>query len=155
MFRNKLARVAACAIVLSVPAAAGAFAQAPHSSFDGEWVLDVPPSVVIEGTSYSACPALRIPVRIQDGHVDGSLMRVPTPDAGLMLEAGVGPNAAPISGGVSPDGAIEAQWEGFQASGTLAGNAGQVTVQTQCGPMVANAVRVGGPAFAHTASAGR
>jgi hypothetical protein len=151
MTDQKLVQIAAFALLASALSISGAAAQATHRPFDGMWVLDVPPSPVIARTSETACPALRLPVSIENDQLVGSLMRVPTPDAGPMLEAGTGPNAAPIVGSVAADGTVQAHWEGFQVYGKLTGGTGQVTVQTMCGPMVSTATRLDVPPMPATA----
>jgi hypothetical protein len=101
------------------------------------------------------CPALRLPVEVQDGRVIGALHRVPSGSAGLEIESGGGPNAAPVPGTVQPDGTVNAHWGPYQASGKLEGNEGTVTVDGECGPRVAQAIRVGGtPACAQATRLG-
>lgn len=127
---------AAVALALAMPLASAA------TPFDGTWVIDVPASGLVHGTSDSTCPALRFPVRIKDGRVTGMLTRVPARDGELIVEAGAGPDAAPLIGSVQSDGAVQAAWQGFHASGMLHGNSGVVTVNSECGPLTAKAVRV-------------
>jgi hypothetical protein len=153
MTKHNLAQFVAFALISSGLSLSAASAQEARTPFDGLWVLDVPPSPVIAHTSESMCPALRLPVSIQDGHIVGSLMRVPAPDAGLVVEEGTGPNAAPITGGVAPNGTLQAQWQGFQAYGQLNGSTGKITLQTECGPMIATATRLDVPGAASTAKA--
>jgi hypothetical protein len=70
------------------------------------------------------------------------LHRVPSPDDTDVVESGAGPGAAPITGQVSAEGAVEAQWQGYRATGQLTGNTGEVTVDGECGPRTAVATRV-------------
>ncbi len=135
-------RIAALSAMLAVPTVSVALAQGANGSFDGQWFVDVPSSPVIARTSESACPAVRLPVRIDGGQVNGMLTRVPARAGAMMIEGGAGADAAPITGEVSPDGAVHARWENFAANGQLSGDTGQITVQTECGPQTANAWRV-------------
>lgn len=136
-------RVVALSLTLVAPLAPVALAQTSSGSFDGMWVVDVPPSPVISGESESACPALRLPVRIGQTQLLGALARVPTITGGLVFESATeGSNAVPVTGEVAPDGTVHARWENFHADGKLSGNAGEITVQTECGPALATAVRV-------------
>jgi len=135
-------RVAYCGVVaaaLLLPASQAAFAATPY---DGTWVLDVPPSSTIARVDGSSCPALRLPVQVMNGQVTGMLHRVPSADDTDMVEAGAGPYAAPVTGQVSADGAVEAQWQGYRAAGQLSGNTGEITVDGECGPRTAVATRV-------------
>lgn len=133
-------------ILLSTAAGAAFLVSAPFvlaaTNFDGTWVIDVPASTTIVGSSDSACPALRFPVKIEDGHIVATLARVPTRDGGVIVEAGTGTDSAAVSGVVQPDGTVNAQWEGYHAAGTLSGTTGVVTVSGECGPRTAQAVRV-------------
>jgi len=138
---TKLNRVAALAFALSLPAFSAALSQTPSNAFDGQWVLDVTASPVIAEED-SVCPAVRLPVRIQGGQLVGSLTQVPTITGGVEVEEGWGPRATPIIGSVGPDGAVQAQWENYHASGKLSGDSGEFTVQTECGPAAAHAMRV-------------
>jgi hypothetical protein len=132
--------------LLSLAVAAGVFGSSPlalaSTSFDGTWVIDVPASTTIAATADSACPALRFPVQIRDNQVTGVLTRVPSRDGAVIVEAGNGGDAAPVSGTVQPDGTVTAQWENYHATGTLNGDTGIVTVAGECGPRTAHAVRV-------------
>jgi hypothetical protein len=107
-------------------------------------VIDVPSSPVIgQEVSDSTCPGLRLPIRIQSGQLVGAVTRVPTITGGLVFEAGTGPMAAAFTGDIASDGTLHARWENYHADGKLAGDSGMITVQTECGPAVATAVRVG------------
>src|ERR1700685_3744379 len=97
-------RVAALSVALTAPAASIALAQTANGSFDGQWVVDVPSSPMIGRTSEAACPALRLPVRIERGQVTGELTRVPSRAGAMMLESGEGADAAPVTGEVEADG---------------------------------------------------
>jgi hypothetical protein len=128
--------VVAAALMLPLPRPADA-----ATPYDGTWVLDVPSSTIIPRTSESACPALRLPVQVTNGQVIAMLHRVPSEDADD-VESGAGPGASPITGSVSADGVVEAQWQGYRATGQLTGNTGEITVDGECGPRTAEATRV-------------
>jgi hypothetical protein len=140
---------AATAFAALVFASSGALAA---GTFDGTWVLDFPAAGYIEGTTGDVCPALRLPMQIENGHVVGSLVETPTIYGGVMVEPGTGPASAPVSGSVGPNGALQAQWSDYRAIGQLGATGGQVTVNGECGPRVAQAYRVSG--LPHVAEAG-
>jgi hypothetical protein len=143
MLLRAIERVAYCGVVtaaLLLPVSRAAFAATPY---DGTWVLDVPPSTIISRADGSYCPALRLPVQISNGQVSAMLHRVPSLDDTDMVESGPGPGGAPVTGQVSADGFVEAQWQGYRASGQLSGNTGEITVNGECGPRTAVATRVG------------
>jgi hypothetical protein len=142
MLLRSIERVAYSGVVaaaLLLPVSPAAFAVTPY---DGTWVLDVPPSTIIARDSESACAALRLPVEVRNGQVVATLHRVPSPDEDDTVESGAGPAAAPVTGSVGADGAVEAQWQGYHATGKLTGNTGEVTVDGECGPRNAVATRV-------------
>jgi hypothetical protein len=139
---TEISRVAALAVALAMPALSIALAEAPDDSFNGQWVVDVPPSPVIAGESESVCPALRLPIRIEQGRLAAELAPVPTSTGGIVIETGDGPDAAPLMGEVGPDGTLDARWHNFHAVGKLSGDTGVITVETECGPATATAVRV-------------
>ncbi len=138
----RMSRIAALALALTVPAVSVALAQPSNGAFDGRWVVDVPPSPVIARTSDSACPALRLPVLIEGDQVTGELSRIPSGAGEMVVGGEQGLAAAPVTGEVAPDGTLSASWENYHATGKLSGDTGQITVQTECGPTVANVVRV-------------
>jgi hypothetical protein len=127
-------------------AAATLFAAVPlaraATPYDGTWVIDIPPSTIISREDESACPALRFPVQIKDGRVTGSLEQVPSAESSLVVENGDGPAASMVTGTVGADGTVDAQWQNYHATGNLAGNRGEITVATECGPETAQAFRV-------------
>jgi hypothetical protein len=135
-------RLVALSLTLAAPLAPVAFAETSSGSFDGLWVVDVPSSPVIAGEAESVCPALRLPLRVAENRLLGAMTRVPTITGGLVVEAGAGSLADSITGGVTPDGILHARWANYHADGQLRGDAGQIMVQTECGPALATAVRV-------------
>jgi len=141
MLLRSIERVAYCGVVaatLLLPASRAALAATPY---DGTWVIDVPPSAIIARTSESACPALRLPVQVTNGQVIAMLHRVPSEEADD-IESGSGPGASPVTGSVGADGAVEARWQGYHATGKLTGDTGEITVDGECGPRSAMATRV-------------
>jgi hypothetical protein len=130
-------------ILVSVPlmvlATSPAFAA---SDFDGTWVVDVPAAGQLNGSSESVCPALRFPIEIKDGHVGGTLTRVPSRTGDVIVEAGKGPVSAPVTGTVQPDGSVTAEWLNYHAEGRLAAKDGVATIKGECGPRQATLVRV-------------
>jgi hypothetical protein len=110
-------------------------------TYDGTWVLDIPSSMLCASYSTFACPALRLETKIADNKVIGSFERVPS-GAANTVETGTGRASAPVTGSVQADGMLVADWEGYHASGRLAGDSGQIVVHGQCGPRIATATRV-------------
>lgn len=137
ILRNAVAPVVLAGALLTVPTLAMA-----TSPYDGTWVIDVPSADPVAGTTYSVCAALQFPIQIKDGRVTGSLTEVPAADSSMLVEAGTGRSAAPITGTVDPSGAVQAQWQNYHAVGALAGDSGQVTIKGECGPRIATAIRV-------------
>jgi hypothetical protein len=142
MRMSEISRIAVLAFVLAIPAGSIARAETSTDAFNGQWVVDVPSSPVIAGESESVCPALRLPVRIEQGQLRAELAPAPVMTGGLVIEKSEGPDAAPLTGEVAPDGTLNAQWQNFHATGRLDGDTGLITVQTECGPATATAVRV-------------
>jgi len=106
--------------------------------YDGTWTIDMP-ATGQGGSGEFACPALRIQVRIADSQVQGTLQRAGT---GTTVETGgSGSSAAPVTGSVSPDGMLNAQWSGYHATGKLNGDQGKLNVQRTCGTETATATR--------------
>jgi hypothetical protein len=106
--------------------------------YDGTWTIDMPASGQGAPGEFG-CPALRIQVRIVDSQVQGTLQRTGT---GTTVETGgSGSSAAPVTGSVSPDGMLNAQWSGYHATGRLEGDKGKLNVQRTCGPETATATR--------------
>jgi hypothetical protein len=154
MITNSTKRGAVAAAVLTalVYVTPQALAAGPY---DGTWVLDFPAAGFIENADEYACPALRLPLEVQGGQVIGALHRVPSTTAGTEIEAGGGPNSVLVTGTVQPNGIVNAQWGPYHARGKLDGNGGAVTVNGECGPRVAQAVRVGaGPVYPQAAQLG-
>jgi hypothetical protein len=85
---------------------------------------------------------LRFPIAIKDGEISGTLHRVPSTTDGVIVEAGSGPDSAPVTGTVRPDGSVTAEWMNYHAEGKLADKDGAVTIQGECGPRRATVTRI-------------
>jgi outer membrane protein OmpA-like peptidoglycan-associated protein len=125
----------ALALAFAVPMAP-AFAAGP---FDGVWIIDVPNSIVT-GDSVPTCPAQRLTMRISDSQVTGNFDRVAAGEDNVVENGRQ--NASGVSGSVQPDGVIATRWQNFHAEGKLTGNQAQLTMQSECGPMIATGRRV-------------
>jgi hypothetical protein len=136
MTRTRLAALAAAFSLFAIPAALA------NSEYNGTWVVDVPAANYIESAGAYRCPALRFPLQIQDGHITGMLTRVPTSNPGVTVEAGRGPDAAPVTGTVGDGGIVAARWLDYHANGQLADKTGTVTIYDECGPRHAVVYRV-------------
>jgi len=132
--------------VLSLlPIAAFVFVAAPafaQGGYDGTWVVDVPAAGNIARENYSVCPALRFAIDIKDGQIRGTLHRVPTATGDVIVEAGNGRDAGPVTGAVQPDGTVTAVWMNYHAEGRLGNIYGTVTIKGECGPRQATIIRV-------------
>ncbi len=133
------AGVAAIGLVSAIALAPPTYAA---GSYDGTWVVDVPSAGTISNTNNETCPALRIPIQIRDNRVTGSLQRVATTTGAVIVEPGNGRTSAPVTGTVAPDGTVNAEWQNYHAVGRLGPQMGQVTIQGECGPRVATALRI-------------
>jgi hypothetical protein len=137
----------AAGVIATVALARPALAAGPY---DGTWVVDVPAADYIAQAGDYRCPALRLPIQIQNNQVTGKLERVASATGAVIVEAGQSARAEPVRGSVQPDGTVTAQWEMYQASGRLGQDTGMVTIRGECGPRSATAVRItsasaGGP----------
>ena len=108
--------------------------------YDGNWYVDAPAAQNI-GTSErsSGCEPVRLPFRVVDNQIQGSLQRAPYGTG--RVEAGSGSSAAPIMGTVQPDGSFTAQWESYKGTGKLSGNTAELKWMGECGPRVATGGR--------------
>jgi outer membrane protein OmpA-like peptidoglycan-associated protein len=130
--------------------AAFALPMAPaHATgpFDGTWIIDVPADTISGADDNSVCPALRLRVHIIDSQVTGQFRRS-FPEDSNVVETGGNNGAAQVSGNVQPDGALTAQWQNFHAAGQMVGDRGNLTMQSECGPLQAIARRLDGGSMA-------
>lgn len=113
----------------------------PAAPYDGTWVFDAPAAGGTgQSTGLSGCEALRLPLKIVNNQVTGSLERSRYGNA--RVEPGKGPRAQPVTGSVTPDGTLTAQWEGYRATGKMTGNTAQLQWRGQCGQRVATGTRM-------------
>ena len=108
--------------------------------FDGNWYVDAPAADQAQPTAESSgCDAVRLPFKVVDNQITGSLQR--DPYATGRVEAGYGSSASPITGTVAPDGTLSAQGQSYQATGKLTGDRAVVRWDGECGPRVATGGR--------------
>jgi hypothetical protein len=114
----------------------------PAAPYDGTWVVDVPAAGGVgAGTEVpTGCQALRLPFRVVNNQVVGSLERS-TYGTGR-VQPGQGPRAAPVTGTVAPDGTVNAQWQNYHVTGKLTGNKATLRWRGECGERVATGGRV-------------
>jgi hypothetical protein len=138
MLRSLSTRVAmtSAAIVLLGVLVNPGYAAGP---FDGTWQLDAPGAGGSSPEAGSKCPAVRLRFEVKDNQVVGRFER--SPDL-RHVETGEGHEGTPVTGSVGPDGTLTTKWEGINASGKLAGNAGQLKWIGDCGPRVGTLARV-------------
>jgi len=140
MFRAFPALAATSVLAL----AAFALPMAPaHAAgpFDGTWIIDVPSDTISGADSNAVCPALRLKVQIADNQVTGQFRRSMPEDSNI-VETGGTNSASQVTGNVQPDGALTAQWQNFHAEGQMAGNRAKLTMQSECGPLIARGRRL-------------
>lgn len=108
--------------------------------YDGSWYVDAP-AAQNAGTSErsSGCEPVRLPFKVVDNQISGSLQRSPYGTG--RVEGGAGSSAAPISGTVQPDGSFTANWESYRGAGKLSGNAAELSWNGECGPRKATGGR--------------
>ena len=108
--------------------------------YDGSWYVDAP-SAQNAGTTErsSGCEPVRLPFKVVDNQISGSLQRAPYGTG--RVEAGSGSSSAPITGTVQPDGSFTAQWESYKGTGKLSGNTAQLSWKGECGTRMATGGR--------------
>src|SRR5947209_4583807 len=101
-------------------------------SYDGSWYVDAP-SAQNAGTTErsSGCEPVRLPFKVVDNQISGSLQRAPYGTG--RVESGSGSSAAPITGTVQPDGTFTAQWESYRGTGKLSANTAELSWKGECG----------------------
>lgn len=135
---STLAATTALALAALTVPMVSARAAAP---FDGTWIIDVPADTISGDEGVPTCPALRLQVQITDNQVSGNFRRS-APEESNVVENG-GTNAASrVTGDVQPDGALTVQWQNFHATGKLVGDRAKITMQSECGPLMARARRL-------------
>ena len=135
---NSIPMTIAALLVITFPAYAA-------GQFDGEWVVDAPRAGGAgAGTEVpTGCDPVRIPFKITNNQVSGSLERE-TYGTGR-VQAGQGRRASPITGTVQPDGTVHARWQNYRVTGKLSGDQAEVRWKGECGERVATGSRITGP----------
>jgi hypothetical protein len=109
-------------------------------SFDGNWVLNASGSggrLSQEGGS-QVCSDFRLPFQIRDNQISGNYARSPSSPSEIVAS----PRGTPMKGNVMPDGTFNMQWERYNVTGKITGNALVATWTGQCGPRSATGTRV-------------
>jgi len=108
--------------------------------FDGNWVIDAPAAGgAIGSEGQYICPALRLPLEIKDNKVTGTLERT---QGNRVVAGSTNASAAPVTGTVTRNGTVTANWLNFHARGKLEGSHGTIGWSGECGPRTATATRV-------------
>jgi hypothetical protein len=124
-------------IVVATMAAIPAIAAGPY---DGSWYVDAAPAAQTSSSDVPAgCDAVRLPFRVVDNQIVGSLQRAPYGTG--RVEAGSGSSASPITGTVQPDGTFNANWAGYHGKGKLSGDRAELSWNGECGPRLATGGR--------------
>lgn len=128
--------VCSAAILALTVHAGSAKAAGPY---DGTWQLDAPAA---GGTvsARSTCPAVRLRFQVADNKLSGRFEREGS--EGSSVETATGNRGAPMTGTVSPDGTVNAQWEAVKATGKASGNQMKMSWNGSCGPRTGTATRV-------------
>jgi hypothetical protein len=122
--------LAVAALALSMPLAHAA------GPYDGSWYVDAAPAAQTSSSDVPAgCDAVRLPFKVVDNQISGSLQRAPYGTG--RVEAGSGSTAAPITGTVNPDGTFTAKWANYQGAGKLSGDKAELAWTGECGPRTA------------------
>jgi hypothetical protein len=108
--------------------------------YDGSWYVDAAPAAQTSSSDVPAgCDAVRLPFKVVDNQITGSLQRAPYGTG--RVEGGSGSSAAPITGTVQPDGTFTAQWQNYHGTGKLSGNTAELSWKGECGPRMATGGR--------------
>ncbi len=109
--------------------------------YDGTWQVEAPAAGggAASISDVSSCDGVRLQFEVKNSQIHGMLGRSPY-GGGVKTS---GPGLSPITGTVSPDGAINAQWQKYRATGQLTGDKAEVRWRGVCGPRVATGGRVG------------
>ncbi len=128
-------------LAIAVAALAVATLPAPAAgSFDGDWYVDAAPAAQTSSSSVPAgCDAVRLPFKVTDNKITGSLQRAPYGTG--RVEQGSGSSATPITGTVKPDGTFTADWASYHGSGKLSGDKAELTWKGECGERTATGGR--------------
>lgn len=134
--KRTLTSIAFAAAALAVPMLP-ADAAGPY---DGNWYVDAAPAAQTSSSDVPAgCDAVRLPFKVTDNKITGSLQRAPYGTG--RVEQGSGSSASPITGTVQPDGTFNAQWQNYKGTGKLTGDQAELRWNGECGPRVATGGR--------------
>jgi hypothetical protein len=86
------------------------------------------------------CSDFRLTFQVRDNQVVGNAAR----SNDLPTEIVSSPTGSPMKGSVQPDGTFNVQWESFNITGKITGNALVANWRGQCGPRSATGTRVSG-----------
>ena len=132
--------LAMCAAIVLVALGCAAVPARASGPYDGTWIVDFPASPLIDGTSESTCPALRLKADVKDSQISGSLAQF---FPGNVVENANVYAASPVTGTVHPDGSVEAYWLGWIVKGQITGDRAQLTLLFgECGPRQMTAIHV-------------
>jgi outer membrane protein OmpA-like peptidoglycan-associated protein len=145
---STLAATTALALAAFSAPVVSAFAAAPY---DGTWVIDVPPDIITGTGGDPTCPALRLWVQVSDNQVSANFTRFAPGESNIVENAGTNGESRVI-GQVQPDGAVTAQWQNFHTTGRMVGDSAALIMQSECGPMLARAHRLGDETMAMSAT---
>jgi len=126
-------------VSLSAPAAMLASPTFAAGPYDGTWQVDAAPAGNSSTSDVASCDGVRLQFQVKDSQIQGSLARA-VYGGNRVTQTGRG--QTPISGTVQPDGTLNAQWQGYKATGKLAGDKAELRWKGQCGPRVATGGRV-------------
>ncbi len=107
--------------------------------YDGSWYVDAAPAGNASTSDVASCDGVRLQFQVKDNQIQGSLARAAY---GGNRVTQTGPGLTPITGTVQPDGTINAQWQGYKATGKLTGDKAELRWKGQCGPRVATGERM-------------
>ena len=107
--------------------------------YDGSWYVDAAPAGNASTSDIASCDGVRLQFQVKDNQVEGTLARAAY---GGNRVTQTGPGATPITGTVQPDGTLNAQWQGYKATGKLTGDKAELRWKGQCGPRVATGERM-------------
>ncbi len=108
--------------------------------FDGNWVINAAGSGgrTPESGNDQACSDFRLPMQISDNMISGTYARSPSTPTEIVPS----PTGSPMTGTVQPDGSFTMQWQSFNVTGKISGNALVANWSGQCGPRLAQGSRV-------------
>jgi hypothetical protein len=111
-------------------------------TYDGTWQLQAPRNTEMANPlNPRGCDPVVVEFNVKDDQISGQL--------GWTGFSTVGPSdgrrATPVTGRVSPDGTVSAEWQGIIGTGKMTGNKAQMTWRSDCGTRTATGGRVSPP----------